>query len=81
MKRFWVTVLIILGILFIAGAIYYWVTPAGKLPSFVPGHVVGATYKHHKHGIASAIVGIVCFVGAWFVSGLKETTAPTSESE
>ena len=62
-------VLAILGVAFIALAIYYWVTPASSLASFVPGHIAGSAHKHVKHGIAALIAGILCFMGAWMLSG------------
>jgi hypothetical protein len=64
-------VLVVLGIAFIAVAIYYWVTPAGSLPSFFPGHLAGSMHKHIKHGVASLIVGVLCLLGAWMLSGKK----------
>jgi len=45
------------------------VTPAGSLPSFFPGHLAGSAHKHVKHGLAALIVGVVCFLGAWMLSG------------
>ncbi len=62
-------VLAILGVAFLALAIYYWVTPAGSLASFVPGHLAGSAHKHVKHGIAALILGVLCFMGAWMLSG------------
>ena len=61
--------LIIIGVALVALAVYYWVTPAGSLPSFFPGHLAGSAHKHVKHGLAALIVGIVCFLGAWMLSG------------
>jgi hypothetical protein len=63
--------LALVGAAFIAVAIIYWVEPAGSLPSFFPGHVAGAVYKHLKHGAVSAAVGIAFWVGAWFSSAKK----------
>jgi len=60
--------LIVLGVALVAVAVYYWVTPAGSLPSFFPGHLAGSAHKHVKHGLAALIVGILCFIGAWMVS-------------
>ena len=68
-RRALVILLIILGVLFVAVAVYYWVTPAGSLASFVPGHLAGSAHKHVKHGLASLIAGIACFLGAWMLSG------------
>lgn len=62
---------IILGTLFIILAIYYWITPAGSLPSFIPGFKLGDTAVHFKHGLASLLLGLALFVFAWFKGGKK----------
>jgi hypothetical protein len=61
-------VLAVLGVAFIALAIYYWVTPAGSLLSFVPGYMADSAHKHVKHGVAALVVGILCLMGAWMLS-------------
>jgi hypothetical protein len=61
--------LIVVGVALVTVAVYYWVTPAGSLPSFFPGHLAGSAHKHLKHGLAALIVGILCFIGAWMLSG------------
>ena len=63
--------LIILGIAFIALAIYYWVTPAGSLPSFFPGHLAASAHKHIKHGVVTLVAGLLCFMAAWMLSAKK----------
>ena len=63
--------LVIVGVALVAVGIYYWVTPAGSLPSFFPGHLAGSAHKHVKHGLAALIAGIACFLGAWMLSGRK----------
>ena len=62
---------VILGIIFIIIAIYYWTTPAGSLASFVPGYEVGVSTVHIKHGVASLILALGLFAYAWFQSGKK----------
>jgi len=64
---------IIIGIIFVAIAIYYWITPAGSLASFVPGFEPGVTTVHFKHGLASLILGLGLFVVAWFKSAPAHT--------
>jgi hypothetical protein len=76
-SRVLMILLIIIGAVCFALAIYYWVTPAGSLPSFFPGHLAGSAQKHLKHGLLGAFAGILCFVGAWMLSGKKE--APVSD--
>ena len=59
-------VAIVLGLVFAAIAITYWVLPAGSLPGFFPGFEAGATRVHVKHGIAAAVVALVLFAFAWY---------------
>jgi hypothetical protein len=66
--RILTVLLIIAGLALIAVAVYYWVTPAGSLPSFFPGHLAGSAHKHLKHGVAAMAAGILCFMGAWMLS-------------
>jgi amino acid permease len=57
---------IILGLLFLALAIAYFVIPAESLPSFLPGFEAGSARVHVKHGLASLVVAVVLFVIAWY---------------
>ncbi len=66
---------VVLGVLLIAIAIVYFVDTASALPSFFPGHQAGSTTHHTKHGIAALVLGLGCFVFAWFQSGPARTTA------
>jgi hypothetical protein len=54
--------LIIVGVALVALAIYYWVTPAGSLPSFFPGHLVGSAHKHVKHGVLALVLAALWLV-------------------
>ena len=60
---------IAVGVILIAVAILYFVDPAKSLPSFFPGHQAGSTHHHVKHGIAALLLGLICFVFAWFQTG------------
>jgi hypothetical protein len=60
---------VLLGVLLIVIAIVYWVSTAGDLPSFFPGHQAGSSTRHVKHGIAAFLLGLACFVFAWFQTG------------
>jgi len=57
---------IILGLLFVAIAVVYWLVPADSLPAFFPGAEAGLTRPRAKHGIASAVVGVLLFAWAWY---------------
>jgi hypothetical protein len=60
---------VVLGIAFVALGIFYWVEPAGSLPSLLPGHEAGSAHHHVKHGIASFLLGVALLVFAWFQTG------------
>ena len=68
-------VLVILGIIF--GVVFFIVgyvyasRSAGSLPRYFPGYEAGQSLRHVKHSIAAFVVGIACFVYAWFQSGPK----------
>lgn len=64
--------LVLLGLALLAVGIYYFVTPAGSLPSFFPGHQAGSAHHHTKHGILAVVLAVAAFIGAWF------TTSPRS---
>lgn len=65
---------VVVGTILIVIAIVYWAEPAKSLPSFFPGHQSGSDHHHVKHGIAAFLVGIACFVFAWFRSGPKRAS-------
>jgi hypothetical protein len=60
------TAAIVLGLIFAAIAVVYWVVPAGSLPAFFPGFESASPRVHVKHGIVSAVVAIVLFAIAWY---------------
>jgi uncharacterized membrane protein HdeD (DUF308 family) len=74
-KRYLTIAAVVLGIVFIAIGIVYFVEPAKSLPAFFPGHQSGSNHHHTKHGIAAVLVGIGCFVFAWFQSGPRHATS------
>ena len=55
-KRYLAIAAVVLGIVFIAIGIVYFVEPAKSLPSFFPGHQSGSDHHHTKHGIAAVLV-------------------------
>ncbi len=60
---------VILGVILLVIAAIYWIDDANSLPSFFPGHEAGSNDVHFKHGLAAAVLGLGCFVFAWFQSG------------
>ncbi|HKU19006.1 MAG TPA: hypothetical protein VJP80_07115 [Candidatus Saccharimonadales bacterium] len=72
MKKPLVALFVVLAIVFVALAVYYWMTPAGSLPHGFPGYEAGSAHKHLKHGLAALLLGAGCGVLAWFASGKKD---------
>ena len=58
----------VLGVVFVALAVIYFITPAQSLPSFVPGFDSTSDKIHYKHAIGSIIVALGLFALAWFQS-------------
>jgi hypothetical protein len=80
-RKLLVALAVVLGIALIAIAAVYWAEPARSLPSFFPGHEAGSNHHHVKHGIAALLVGLACFVFAWFNTGPKKrATGPPDPS-
>jgi len=69
--RLLVALAVVVWIALIVVAAVYWAEPAKSLPGFFPGHQAGSSHHHVKHGIASFLVGLACFVFAWFRTGPK----------
>jgi hypothetical protein len=49
----------------IAAGMYY-LTPAGSLPTFMPGYAEGSTHIHHLHAYAAGVAAVVLFGIGWF---------------
>ena len=59
-------VAVVVGVIFIALAVLYWLTPAGSLPAFLPGFKEGSAAVHVKHAIGSLVIGLILLAIAWF---------------
>jgi hypothetical protein len=59
-------VLTLLGVVLLVVAAVYFLVPADSLPGFFPGHEVGVTRMHTKHGVVSGVAGLVLLAaGMW----------------
>lgn len=81
MKKVLVLLAIVVGILLIIVSVVYFMEPARFLPSFFPGYDRSLMTHHYKHGIGAFILGIACFIFAWFQSGKKKSALPSAEPE
>ena len=57
----------LLGLVSLALAVFYWMTPAGGLPAFLPGFEAGSDHIHTSHALGCLVVGLVLLVVAWFM--------------
>jgi hypothetical protein len=55
----------LLGVLFLAVAVMYWLVPVGSLPSSFPGFKAGSDHVAGKHAIGSLVIALVLFTAAW----------------
>ena len=67
-------ILVIFGLVFIAIALVYWMTPAGGLPRFLPGFEAGSDHVHLTHALGSLLVALALFAIAivWFQLGSED---------
>ena len=65
----------LIGILLLAVAVIYFITPANSLPGFLPGHEIGVTGRHTKHAILAIALALCAFVAARFLYGSKADAA------
>jgi hypothetical protein len=80
-----VVLAVVVGAVLLVVSGIYFAEPAHSLPSFFPGHA-GANsseFAHHhtKHGIAALVVGLGCFVFAWFATGPRSQAAPHPDAQ
>ncbi len=61
----------LLGLLSLALAAFYWLTPAGGLPAFFPGFEAGSNHIHVSHALGALVVGLVLLALAWFLRARK----------
>jgi len=60
-------ILMLVGILLLVVAGFYFVFPADQLPNFFPGYETGVARIHFKHGIIAASAGVVLLAAGWWV--------------
>ena len=59
-------ILMLLGLVLLVVAGFYFIFPADQLPSFFPGHEAGVARIHAKHGIIAAAAGVVLLAAGWW---------------
>lgn len=75
MKNMQTVGLAVLVVVFVALAVYYFVTPAQSLLHVMPGYEAGVSAPHTKHGLAALVLAAGCGLLLWFTTG-KKPSAP-----
>jgi hypothetical protein len=57
----------LLAIICIIAAVMYFVMPAGRLPTFMPGFEAGSAHVHMKHAIIALVAAVVLFLIGWLI--------------
>jgi len=81
MNKLLAVVAILLGLILIVSGVVYFIEPARYLPSFLPGYDRSLMSHHYKHGIGAILLGIACFIFAWFQSGKKKPAVESVKEE
>jgi hypothetical protein len=58
----------VLGLALFGAAAAYFTMPANSLPNVFPGYDTGLTRMRYKHGIVSAVLGVVALAIGWFTA-------------
>ena len=59
----------IIGLFLLVLAFVYFLTPAGSLPTYLPGYLEASAKIHIKHGVGSLFLSLASFAFVWFKSG------------
>jgi hypothetical protein len=57
----------LLAIICAIAAVMYYMMPAGKLPTFMPGYLAGSEHIHATHALAAGAAAVVLFIVGWFM--------------
>lgn len=79
MKTIIALILLVIGLVCVAGGIIYFTQPAHSLPSFFPSHTslraAGANIKHTKKGLVAVVVGVVLLFAGLVVAAVARRPA------
>jgi uncharacterized membrane-anchored protein YitT (DUF2179 family) len=81
MNKALIILAVIVGVVLLAAGVVYFMTPARFLPNFFPGYDRSLMTHHYKHGIGSILLGVACFIFAWFQSGKKKPAESVKEEQ
>jgi hypothetical protein len=70
-----VVLLAVVGLVALVAGVFYFVTPARSVPTWLPGHIAGSTIHHVRRATAAIVVAVLCAVGVWFLTARQRSTS------
>jgi hypothetical protein len=67
-SRSLIIVLIVVALVALLAGLFYFATPADKIPSWLPGRVATSSAHHVRRATALVGVGVLCAAAAWIVA-------------
>ena len=62
-----ITLLLLVALIALVVGVYYFATPADKIPSWLPGRVATSTAHHVRRAIAAIVLAVLCAIAAWLM--------------
>ncbi len=66
--RVLIIVLMLVALVALVVGLFYFATPADKIPSWLPGRVATSTSHHVRRATAAVVVAMACALAAWVVA-------------
>jgi hypothetical protein len=73
-----IVLLVVVGLVALAAGVFYLVTPARSVPTWLPGHIAGSTIHHVRRATAAIVVAVLCAVGVGFMTARQRSTSVRS---
>jgi ABC-type Fe3+-siderophore transport system permease subunit len=63
-----ILLLMLVALVALLAGLFYFATPADKIPAWLPGRVATSTAHHVRRATAAIVVGLLCALAAWAVA-------------
>jgi len=63
-----IILLMLVALVALLVGLFYFTTPADKIPSWLPGRVATSTAHHVRRATAAIVVAVLCAIAAWLVA-------------
>lgn len=63
-----ITLLLLIALVALVVGVFYFATPADKIPSWLPGRVTTSTAHHVRRATAAIVVAVLFAIAAWLAA-------------